>query len=95
MPFIAYDENGQPKQFCCLKVNDKWKIHHFEDGIWKRLYTGLPDDATECSPTAEWTIDGWRVSFIGGGFDENINSAGFFNLFRKNKKTCVSHVFYR
>lgn len=60
MPFIAYGEAPyfEPKAFCCLMLNGKWKLHHFYNGKWERVNTGLPDDATECSPTAEWKGDG-------------------------------------
>lgn len=69
MPFVAYGKppDFKAEKFCCLKVCDKWKLHHFDGETWKRINTGLPDDATECSPTAE-LIDGkWQVSFVAGG----------------------------
>ena len=70
MPFIAYGAypDFTPKAFCCIKVGGKWKLHHY-DGEWKRLETGLPEDATECSPTAEWHNGNWRISFIAGGYE--------------------------
>ena len=73
MPFIAYGEAPyfEPKAFCCLMLNGKWKLHHFYNGKWERVNTRLPDDATECSPTAEWKGDKWRLSFIAGGFGDD------------------------
>lgn len=49
----------------------KWKLHHYENGEWKRVYTGLPEDATECSPTAELVGGRWRISFIAGGHESD------------------------
>ena len=73
MPFIAHGSypNFLPKQFCCLMINKKWKLHHYEDGIWKRIPTGLPEDTTECSPTAEYDPinEKWRLSYIAGGHE--------------------------
>ena len=69
MPFVAYGSSPEFKaeQFCCLQVGGKWKLHHFDGENWKRINTWLPNDSTECSPTAE-LIDGkWQVSFIAGG----------------------------
>ena len=73
MPFIAYGKAPyfEPKAFCCLMLNGKWKLHHFYNGKWERVNTGLPDDATECSPTAEWKGDKWHLSFIAGGFGDD------------------------
>lgn len=73
MPFVAHGAapDFEPKQFACIMLNGKWKLHHFENNIWKRITTGLPDDATECSPCAEFDpSDGkWKLSLIAGGFD--------------------------
>ena len=71
MPFIAHGKvpEFKPKAFCCLWVNGKWKLHHLENDEWKRVNTGLPDDATECSPTAEYIDGKWKISFIAGGFE--------------------------
>jgi len=73
MPFVAYGNAPKfaPKAFCCLMVNGKWKLHHFDEGEWKRIPTGLPDDATECSPTAEFVNEKWQVSFVAGGFESD------------------------
>ncbi len=70
MPFICEGEN-EAKQFCCLLVNDKWKLHHFEDGQWLRVNTGLPDDATECSPSAFYMNGNYHLSFIAGGSESD------------------------
>lgn len=69
MPFVAYGNppDFKAEQFCCLQVGGKWKLHHFEGETWKRIDTGLPDDATECSPTAEFIDGKWQISFIAGG----------------------------
>lgn len=84
MPFVAWSPNGM-LQLCCLKVNDKWKVHYFEDGAWKKLYTGTEDDATECCPTAEWdnVEDRWNISFIAGGSTQNDWANVGFMLYRK------------
>ena len=75
MPFVAHGEvpNFEPKEFCCLMVNGKWKLHHFENDAWKRIDRGLPEDATECSPTAEYDhLEGlWKLSFIAGGHESD------------------------
>lgn len=73
MPFAAPDsQNGfAAREFCCLMLNGKWKIHQFRNGSWCRINTGLPDDATECSPAAE-CIDGiWHLTFIAGGAESD------------------------
>ena len=73
MPFVAHGNapDFAPKAFCCLKVGGKWKLHHYENGEWKRVYTGLPEDTTECSPTAELVDGRWRISFIAGGHEND------------------------
>lgn len=73
MPFVAHGNAPElaPKAFCCLKIGGKWKLHHNENGEWKRVYTGLPEDATECSPTAELVGGRWRISFIAGGHESD------------------------
>ena len=73
MPFTAPDpQNGfRPRLFCCIMIGGKWKIHQFKNGTWVRINTGLPEDATECSPAAE-CIDGvWHLTFIAGGSEGN------------------------
>jgi len=68
MPFAALDGDGNPKQFCCIQNNGLWKLYHFTGRKWKRLKTGLPADATECGPTAEFGDGMWKISFIAGGW---------------------------
>lgn len=69
MPFAAPDpsNNFSPREFCCIPVNGKWKIHQFKDGEWTRIRTGMPDDATECSPAAEFSDGKWHLTFVAGG----------------------------
>lgn len=73
MPFIAHGAAPEfvPEHFCCLMLGGKWKLHHFTGGEWKRIATGLPEDATECSPCAEYDpVSGkWQLSYIAGGFE--------------------------
>lgn len=73
MPFVAHGAapDFAPKAFCCLAINGKWKIHHYENGVWKRIDTGLSEDATECAPCAEYDpqTGKWKVSYIAGGFE--------------------------
>lgn len=75
MPYVAHG-NGEIRQVCCLMVNGLWKVHQFSNGRWQRVYTGLPEDATECSPLAAYDVvkRHWNISFIGGGYD---GSPGF------------------
>ena len=68
MPFVAFDGGGNPQEFCCISVNGLWKLHWRRGGKWKRIRTGLPEDATECGPTAEWEDGMWKVSFVAGGW---------------------------
>jgi hypothetical protein len=63
MPFAAYDGNGSPQEFCCIQRDGLWKLHWLKGGKWKRIQTGLPDDATECGPTAEFEDGMWKLSF--------------------------------
>ena len=73
MPFAAPDpHNGfAPRLFCCIMIGGKWKIHQFKNGAWVRINTGLPEDATECSPAAE-CIDGvWHLTFVAGGAESS------------------------
>ena len=53
VPCAAFDGDGNPQEFCCISVNGLWKLHWRRRGKWKRIRTGLPEDATECGPTAE------------------------------------------
>ena len=67
MPFACPDENGNPKEFCCILTGGAWKLHHFTGKRWKRIKTGLPDDAFECGPCAEFEDGMWKLSFVAGG----------------------------
>jgi len=69
MPFAAHGAEGKPEQFCCIRNNDAlWKLYHYTGQKWKRVKTGLPEDATECGPTAEWEEGIWKISFVAGGW---------------------------
>ena len=67
MPFAVHDD-GRLREFGCVMANGKWKVHELVDGEWNRIDTGLPEDATECSPYAWW--DGVEnkltITFVGG-----------------------------
>lgn len=81
MPFVAHDRSQHfaPHQFCCRMIGGKWKLCHCDtDGEWRQIQTGLPADATECSPTAEWEDGMWKISFIAGGAETSIR----FRLYR-------------
>ena len=66
MPFATYD-CGRRREFGCVMIRGKWKVHELVDGEWKRINTGLPEDATECSPFAWYNADGsFHLTFIGG-----------------------------
>ena len=67
MPFACLDENGNPKEFCCIQTGGAWKLHYFTGKRWKRIKTGLPDDAFECGPCSEFEDGMWKLSFIAGG----------------------------
>lgn len=84
MPFVA-KKDDKILQLCCLKINDKWKVHYNIDGTWKRLNTYTAEDATECCPTAEWNNaeNDWSISFIAGGSTENNWENVAFKLYRK------------
>ena len=85
MPFVARGPLGEIIQLCCLKRNDKWKVHYFDNGIWRKLATYTNDDATECCPTAEWNAEEqkWIISFIAGGSVENDWRDVEFYLYKK------------
>ena len=78
MPFVAQDEKGNPVEFCCIRVGIYWKLHWNNNGVWERIKTGLPEDAWECSPVAEYDEGMWKVSFIAGGQE----GARRFKLYR-------------
>ena len=69
MPFAAPDEGGNPEEFCCIFTAGLWKLHHRDGDEWRRVHTGLPEDATECGPTAEREDGMWKISFIAGGWE--------------------------
>lgn len=73
MPFVAVAPDTEQKyyQFCCIMVNGKWKIHQYKNGNWQRINTNLPEDATECSPIAEYIFGTWHLTFIGGGAESD------------------------
>ena len=69
MPYAAHGSGTGCRLFCCIRDdNGKWKIHTF-DGDWRRVKTGMPEDATECSPFGEYDPNTrkWSVTFIAGG----------------------------
>ena len=68
MPFAAFGGNGSPQEFCCINIGGLWKLHWRQGRKWRRIQTGLPDDATECGPTAEFEDGMWKLSFIAGGW---------------------------
>lgn len=72
MPFAIYGRNDGIIQTCCIMVDGLWKIHMFEDGAWKRISTGMPADATECSPFLEYSpmTDTMSMTFIAGASNE-------------------------
>ena len=53
MPFLSRC-GAEEISLCCRKVNGFWKLHQKVGDDWVRLNTQRPDDATECSPTAEY-----------------------------------------
>jgi hypothetical protein len=68
MPFLMRDREGREVLFFCRK-NDSgvWKVHYSVDGGEPfRMMTGMPDEATECSPTAWQDDNGWHISFVAG-----------------------------
>lgn len=72
MPFVASDAAGTPGEFCCIMNGEGlWKLHRFNGSKWERVKTGLPTDATECGPTAEWEDGMWKISFIAGGWEND------------------------
>ena len=67
MPFATRD-GGIYHEYGCVMVNGKWKIHELMGDEWCRIETGLPADATECSPFAWYddNKDEYHLTFIGG-----------------------------
>lgn len=68
MPFAAVRPDGGAEEFCCIPVGGLWKLYHFTGKKWKRIRTGLPEDATECAPCADFEDGIWKISFIAGGW---------------------------
>ena len=68
MPFAAVRPDGGAEEFCCIPVDGLWKLYHFTGKKWKRIRTGLPEDATECAPCADFEDGIWKISFIAGGW---------------------------
>ena len=66
MPFLSR-YGAEEISLCCRKVNGFWKLHQKIGDDWVRLNTQRQDDATECSPTAEYQDGKWHISFIAGG----------------------------
>lgn len=72
MPFVAYSKTGEATYLFCKQVQGFWKIFYSIDGTTiHQLHTGLAEDATECSPTAEWENGNWCISFIAGGAESD------------------------
>lgn len=67
MPFAEYDD-GRIREFGCVMVGGKWKVHELIDHEWVRVNTEMPEDATECSPFGWYDVDEqkFRLQYIGG-----------------------------
>jgi hypothetical protein len=54
MPFLYMERHtGILYLFACKQLGGVWKLHrkrYLMDEEWVRVFTGLPDDVTECSP---------------------------------------------
>lgn len=103
MPFVGLSLDGNDKELCCLKRNDKWKVHYLDNGIYRKLATYTNEDATECGPTAEWNPleNNWRISFIAGGSEANDwEDTGFYLYLKRGfddsapVKICPANVGY-
>lgn len=72
MPFAAFGRNDDMVQTCCIMVDGLWKVHILDNGEWKRVSTGMPEDATECSPFIEYDpmTDVMSMTFIAGASKE-------------------------
>lgn len=86
MPFSAHGQGEDTREFCCIQIDGKWKIHECVNGAWRRVQTGMPEDATECSPFAEYDPehDIWSMTFIAGGAQGNGEDFMRFALYRIN-----------
>jgi hypothetical protein len=72
MPFISVNDNGESLLIFAVIINGAWKHHYcLNDGVVKRLHTGIGDEINECSPTALYKDGEWHISFVAGG---HINS---------------------
>lgn len=73
MPFLAWSPEGDHKQLCCKKINGVWKVHYFDNGVWRKLATYTNTDTEECSPTAWYDPyeNIWKITFIAGGSLQN------------------------
>ena len=89
MPFLVPVSQDEPVLLLCRRgsTDQKWKLHYADSsGQYHRLETGLPDDATECSPTAWHDDRGWHVTFIAGGWSED----RLFRLYRMDGQSLDS-----
>lgn len=75
MPFLTIDENGEYVLFFCSGRIDEadsktfkrlWKLWCITGSRMWQIETGLPDNITECSPTAWYDGENWNISFIAG-----------------------------
>lgn len=68
---LFYCRSG-PKDVDASDGSHRWKLWvAVGDRPPRRLETGLPDELTECSPTAWHDDTGWHVTFIAGGAKDN------------------------
>jgi len=89
MPFLVPVSQGDPVLLLCRRegTDQSWKLHYADSsGQYRRVETGLPDDATECSPTAWHDDRGWHVTFIAGGWAED----RLFRLYRMDGQSLNS-----
>ena len=72
MPFAAFGRNDGIVQTCCIMVDGLWKVHILDGNEWRRVNTGMPEDATECSPFIEYgpMTDTMSMTFIAGASKE-------------------------
>ncbi len=89
MPFLVPVSQGDPVLLLCRRegTDEPWKLHYADSsGQCHRIESGLPDDATECSPTAWHDDRGWHVTFIAGGWSED----RLFRLYRMDGQSLDS-----
>ena len=72
MPFATFGKDDGIIQTCCIMVEGLWKVHIFDGKEWRRVNTGMPEDATECSPFIEYDPMSAMMSmtFIAGASKE-------------------------